>query len=75
MTCKIIMTIVPLVSVLCSVMFAISREDGYQYEWFAVATAAIFVGCFIILFKTDPCDDELQQFFCCKKKGPAITEL
>jgi hypothetical protein len=56
-------------------MFAISREDGYQYEWFAVATAAIFVGCFIILFKTDPCDDELQQFFCCKKKGPAITEL
>ncbi|KAL7522122.1 hypothetical protein ACHAWX_006809 [Stephanocyclus meneghinianus] len=67
---KIIMTVVPVASVLCSVVFAIQQEDGYQYEWFAVALAAIFIGLFVILFLTDRCDDELEEFFCCKKRGP-----
>ena len=67
---KIIMTIVPVASILCSVVFAIQQEDGYQYEWFAVALAAIFIGLFVILFLTDRCDDELEEFFCCKKGGP-----
>ncbi|KAL3791288.1 hypothetical protein HJC23_000905 [Cyclotella cryptica] len=72
---KIIMTIVPTASVICSVIFAIQQNEGYQYEWFAVALAALFIGLFVILFGTDRCDDELAEFFCCRKKGPTITDL
>ena len=40
-----------------------------KYEWFAVAFSALFVGLFSTLFLVDPADDEIKDFFCCRRIG------
>lgn len=67
MFCKIILTLVPLAGVACSIIFAVVMGEGYEYEWFTVALAALFVGLMSILFLVDPVDDELRDFFCCRR--------
>ena len=67
MFCKIILILVPLAGGLCSIIYAVVEDEGYEYEWFAVALGAIFVGLMSILFMVDPVDDELGDFFCCRR--------
>lgn len=68
---KIVFTMVPIVSVACSIVFAIEREDAYPYEWLAVALNSLFSGLFTTLFIVDPVDDEIRDFFCCRRKESA----
>lgn len=67
MFCKIVLTIVPLAGVACSIVYVVLQGNGYEFEWFTVALAAIFVGMMSILFLVDPVDDELGDFFCCRR--------
>ena len=67
MYCKIIFTIVPLASTTCSIMFMVDTDNNIAFEWFSVALSALFVGLFTILFMVDSVDDELRDFFCCRR--------
>jgi uncharacterized membrane protein YecN with MAPEG domain len=70
---KLLLTVVPVMMVVCSIVFAVNQEEACEYEWFAVALAALFVGLFFILFLVDRVDDELQDFFCCKRQRSTKT--
>ena len=39
----------------------------YILEWLTVALNACLVGCAVLLFLHDPVDDELRDFFCCRR--------
>lgn len=73
--CKIILTLAPLAGFACSIIYAVVMGEGYEYEWFAVALAAIFVGLMCILFLVDPVDDELGDFFCCRRGKRNLSSL
>jgi|Transcript_17926 hypothetical protein len=64
---KIVFTILPLGTVACSIIYAVKQDEGYEYEWITVALYAIFVGLMPILFLVDPADDEIRDFFCCRR--------
>ena len=68
---KFIFLIIPL-GIIASTVYYVQNMEGedaaYEYEWLAVALAAILVGMMPILFCIDPCDDELFDFFCCVNK-------
>ncbi|KAL7464981.1 hypothetical protein ACHAXS_005310 [Conticribra weissflogii] len=73
---KIVFTLVPIVAIVCSIVFAIEREDAYPYEWLAVALNSLFSGLFTTLFIVDPVDDEVRDFFCCssnKRTTKSVT--
>ena len=39
-------------------------------EWLAIALHALLVGCTVLpFFHEDPVDDELRDFFCCRRRG------
>ena len=65
--CKIVLSLVPVAGVACSIIYVIVMGEGYEFEWFTVALGAIFVGLMSILFIVDPVDDELGDFFCCRR--------
>ncbi|KAL7544669.1 hypothetical protein ACHAWF_008037 [Thalassiosira exigua] len=68
--CKILFTLVPLATLGCSIGYTVAKfEAYYELEWFAVALAALNVGLLSILFMVDPVDDELRDFFCCRRFG------
>lgn len=67
MLCKIIFTIVPIATIACSVIYAVNPEEKIEFEWFSVALAAINMGLISILFLVDSVDDELRDFFCCRR--------
>jgi hypothetical protein len=66
---KVVFTIVPLITVACSIIYAVKMEEAFAFEWITVALAATFVGMMSILFCIDPVDDELRAFFCCRRGG------
>jgi len=72
---KVVFTIVPLVTVAFSIIYVLKQEEAYVTEWITVALAAIFVGLMSILFCIDPVDDELREFFCCRRGGDQINVL
>ncbi len=65
--CKIVLSLVPLAGTACSIIYAVVMGEGYEFEWFTVALGAVFVGLLSILFIVDPVDDELGDFFCCRR--------
>lgn len=65
--CKIVLTLVPSAGTACSIIYAVVMGEGYEFEWFSIALGAIFVGLMSILFIVDPVDDELGDFFCCRR--------
>jgi hypothetical protein len=65
--CKIVLSLVPVAGTACSIIYAVVMGEGYEFEWFTVALGAIFVGLMSILFIVDPVDDELGDFFCCRR--------
>ena len=67
MFCKIIFTIVSIATIACSIIFAVNPEEKTEFEWFSVALAAMHVGLISILFLVDSVDDELRDFFCCRR--------
>ena len=69
MVCKIIFTIMPIATIVCTIIYVIDMDARFEYEWFAVALAAITIGLFSILFLMDSVDDELRDFFCCRRVG------
>lgn len=73
---KILFTLVPTVSIACSIIFAINKEENTAFEWIAAALGAVYGGLFSILFLVDPVDDELMYFFCCRRgtKGRESTK-
>mmetsp|Transcript_18870 Transcript_18870/g.40833 ORF Transcript_18870/g.40833 Transcript_18870/m.40833 type:complete len:178 (+) Transcript_18870:331-864(+) len=64
---KILFTLVPLTTIACTIIYAVKPEENIAFEWFSVALAAIYVGLFSILFLVDSVDDELRDFFCCRR--------
>lgn len=66
MFCKIIFTIVPMATIVCTIIYCVDPPEYYAFEWFSVALAAINVGLISILFLVDSVDDELRDFFCCR---------
>jgi len=66
---KVIFTIVPLVTIAFSITYVVKMEEAYMTEWITVALGAIFVGLMSLLFCVDPVDDELIDFFCCRRGG------
>lgn len=65
--CKIVFGVVAIAAILSIVIYASNFEENYQFEWFAVALNAVYVGLMSILFWVDPVGDELRDFFCCRK--------
>ncbi|KAK1747116.1 hypothetical protein QTG54_002460 [Skeletonema marinoi] len=66
---KVMFTIVPLVTIAFSITYVVKMEEAYMTEWITVALGAIFVGLMSLLFCVDPVDDELIDFFCCRRGG------
>ena len=70
MFCKVIFTILPIATTTCTIIYVTNMEgEGarFEYEWFAVALAAINIGLLSVLFCVDSVDDELRDFFCCRR--------
>ncbi len=67
MVCKILFTVLPIATIVCTIIYVIDMDARYEYEWFAVALAAVTIGSFTILFLVDSVDDELRDFFCCRR--------
>ncbi|KAL3822085.1 hypothetical protein ACHAXA_000153 [Cyclostephanos tholiformis] len=67
MFCKIIFVVVSFVMITSSIIYASNLNEYYEFEWFAVAFNAIYVGLMGLLFLVDPADDELGDFFCCRR--------
>lgn len=42
-------------------------RDWVEFEWMAVAIAALYIMLFSVLFHIDQVDDEIAAFFCCRK--------
>lgn len=67
MFCKIIFAMVSFAMITSSIIFASNTNKYYAFEWFAVALNAIYVALMGLLFLVDPADDELSDFFCCRR--------
>lgn len=65
--CKIVFGVVAIAAIVSIIIYASNFEENYQFEWFAVALNAIYVGLMTVLFFVDPVEDELRDFFCCRK--------
>jgi len=65
--CKIIFTMVPIAAIACILIFLATQR--YEFEWFSVALHAFTIGLVSILFMVDPVDDELRDFFCCRRQS------
>lgn len=66
---KVIFTVVGVSSIASAAIFASNIENFYEFEWLAIALHAIYVGLMSTLFLVDPVDDELRDFFCCRRRG------
>ena len=64
---KIIFAMVAFAMIASSIIFSLKPKELYVFEWFAVAFSAIYVGLMGALFLVDPVDDELRDFFCCRR--------
>lgn len=71
---KLIFSLVPLASTTSILVYLLSLEEVgvlpdtlYVLEWLTVALNACLVGCAVLLFLHDPVDDELCDFFCCRR--------
>ncbi len=67
MFCKIIFAMVAFAIIASSIIFGLKRKEFYVFEWLSVALHAIYVGLIGVLFLVDPVDDELRDFFCCRR--------
>lgn len=70
MAAKMVFTLLPLVSIACTLIYVIKINDEdcpYEYEWLSVALHALTVGMMSVLFCIDSVDDELRDFFCCRR--------
>lgn len=71
---KIVFSLIPIAATASSIAYMLSlNELGvipgplYTLEWLAIALHALLVGCTVLLFLHDPVDDELRDFFCCRR--------
>ena len=67
MFCKIVFTMVCSAAIASSIIYISNFDKNFELEWFAVALHAIYVGLMSLLFHVNPVDDELRDFFCCRK--------
>ena len=68
MICKVIFTLLPIATITCTIIYVANWESKkYEFEWFSVFLTAINVGLVSVLFMVDPVDDELRDFFCCRR--------
>lgn len=51
---------------ICISIFGADRSRT-AFEWYAVFLSAAYVGLFAILFHVDPVDDEIRDFFMCRR--------
>ena len=73
---KIVFSLVPIAATASSIVYMLSLSEVgvipdtlYTLEWLAIALHALLVGCTVLLFFHDPVDDELRDFFCCRRRG------
>ncbi|KAL9179569.1 hypothetical protein ACHAXT_008859 [Thalassiosira profunda] len=69
MLCKVIFATLPVATIACTIIYVTKQDELFVFEWISVALAAINVGLISVLFLVDPVDDELRDFFCCRRAG------